>query len=41
MMYDGSVKMVQDIKVGDQLMGDTVTKKCIIFGKRGKTISNA
>ena len=29
-MYDGSIKMVQDIKVGDQLMGDDSTPRNVL-----------
>lgn len=36
MMYDGSVKMVQDIKVGDQLMGDDSTPRNVLSLARGR-----
>jgi len=36
MMYDGSVKMVQDIEVGDQLMGDDSTPRNVMSLARGK-----
>ena len=36
MMYDGSIKMVQDIKVGDQLMGDDSTPRNVLSLARGR-----
>ena len=36
MMYDGSIKMVQDIKVGDQLMGDDSTPRNVLTLARGR-----
>ena len=36
MMYNGDVKMVQDIKVGDQLMGDDSTPRNVLSLARGK-----
>ena len=35
-MYDGSVKMVQDIKVGDKLMGDDSKPRNVLSLARGK-----
>ena len=35
-MYDGSIKMVQDIKVGDQLMGDDSTPRNVLSLARGR-----
>ena len=35
-MYDGSKKMVQDIKVGDQLMGDDSTPRNVLSLARGR-----
>lgn len=35
-MYDGSIKMVQDIKVGDQLMGDDSTPRNVLTLARGR-----
>ena len=37
-MYDGSIKMVQDIKVGDQLMGDNSTPRNVLSLARGREI---
>ena len=36
MMYDGSVKMVQDIKVGDKIMGDDSRPRNVLSLARGK-----
>ena len=36
MMYDGSIKMVQDIKVGDFLMGDDSTPRKVLSLARGE-----
>lgn len=36
MMYDGLIKMVQDIKVGDQLMGDDSTPRNVLSLARGR-----
>ena len=36
MMYDGSIKMVQDIKVGEQLMGDDSTPRNVLSLARGR-----
>ena len=36
MMYNGDIKMVQDIKVGDQLMGDDSTPRNVLSLARGK-----
>ena len=35
MMFDGSIKKVQDIKVGDKLMGDDSTERNVIGLARG------
>lgn len=35
-MYDGTIKMVQDVKVGDQLMGDDSTPRTVLSLARGK-----
>ena len=35
-MYDGSIKKVQDIKVGDKLMGDDSTPRCVLSLARGR-----
>jgi len=35
-MYDGSIKMIQDVKIGDQLMGDDSTPRNVINLGRGK-----
>jgi len=35
-MYDGSIKMVQDVKVGDQLMGDDSTPRNVLSLARGR-----
>jgi len=37
-MYDGSIKLVQDIKVGDILMGDDSTPRNVLSIARGKEI---
>jgi superfamily II DNA or RNA helicase len=34
-MYDGSIKMIQDVKVGDQLMGDDSTPRNVLNLGRG------
>lgn len=36
LMYDGSIKMVQDVKVGDQLMGDDSTPRNVLSLARGR-----
>ena len=36
MMYDGTIKMVQDIKVGDVIMGDDSTPRNVLSLARGK-----
>jgi len=36
LMYDGSIKMVQDIKIGDVLMGDDSTPRNVLSLARGK-----
>ena len=36
LMYDGSIKLVQDIKVGDVLMGDDSTPRNVLSLARGK-----
>jgi len=36
LMYDSSIKMVQDIKVGDQLMSDTGSPRNVLSLARGK-----
>lgn len=36
MMYDGSIKLVQDIKVGDQLMGDDSKRRNVLSLARGR-----
>lgn len=36
LMYDGSVKMVQDVKVGDMLMGDDSTPRNVLSLARGR-----
>lgn len=36
LMYDGSIKMVQDVKVGDLLMGDDSTPREVLTLARGK-----
>jgi len=36
MMYDGTIKMVQDVKVGDQLMGDDSTPRNVLSLARGR-----
>ena len=36
MMYDGTIKMVQDIEVGDLLMGDDSTPRNVLSTCRGK-----
>ena len=35
MMYNGSIKMIQDVKIGDQLMGDDSTPRNVINLGRG------
>ncbi len=35
-MYDGSIKMVQDVKLGDQLMGDDSTPRNVLSLARGR-----
>ena len=34
-MYDGTIKMIQDVKIGDQLMGDDSTPRNVINLGRG------
>lgn len=36
LMYDGTIKMVQDVKVGDQLMGDDSTPRNVLSLARGR-----
>jgi len=36
MMYDGTIKMVQDIKVGEQIMGDDSTPRNVMSLARGR-----
>lgn len=36
LMYDGSIKMVQDIVIGDKLMGDDSTERVVLSLARGK-----
>ena len=36
MMYDGTIKMVQDVKVGDLLMGDDSTPRNVLSLARGR-----
>lgn len=36
LMYDGSIKMVQNIKIGDKLMGDDSTPRNVLSLARGK-----
>jgi len=36
MQYDGTIKMVQDIKVGDKIMGDDSTPRTVLSLARGK-----
>lgn len=36
MMYNGSIKMVQDIKIGDLLMGDDSTPRTVLSTCKGK-----
>ena len=38
MMYDGSIKMVQDVKVGDFLMGDDSTPREVLDLGRGRAV---
>jgi len=38
LMYDGTIKKVQDIVVGDQLMGENSTSKTVLTLLRGKTL---
>jgi len=35
-MYDGSIKMVQDVKIGDEIMGDDSTPRNILSLARGR-----
>ena len=35
-MYDGTIKMIQDVKVGDQLMGDDSTPRNVLNLGRGR-----
>ena len=35
LMYDGSIKMVQDIQVGEELMGDDSNPRCVLSLARG------
>lgn len=36
LMYDGTIKMVQDIVIGDKLMGDDSTERVVLSLARGK-----
>ena len=36
LMYDGTIKMVQDIKIGEQLMGDDSTPRNVLSLARGR-----
>jgi len=36
LMYDGTIKLVQDIEVGDLIMGDDSTPRCVLTLARGK-----
>jgi superfamily II DNA or RNA helicase len=36
MMYDGTIKMVQDVKVGDKIMGDDSTPRTVLSLARGR-----
>lgn len=36
LMYDGTLKVVEDIKVGDLLMGDDSTPRCVLSLARGR-----
>ena len=38
LMYDGTIKLVQDIEVGDLLMGDDSTSRTVISTYKGKNI---
>ena len=38
LMYDGSIKLVQDIEVGDQVMGDDSTPRTVITLGRGNDV---
>lgn len=38
LMYDGTIKMVQDVQVGDQLMGDDSTPRNVLSLARGREI---
>ena len=38
LMYDGSIKMVQDVQIGDQLMGDDSTPRNVLSLARGREI---
>jgi len=37
-MYDGSIKLVEDIKIGDQLMGDDSTPRNVFSLARGRDV---
>lgn len=37
LMYNGKIKMVQDVQIGDKLMGDDSTERNVIDLKRGKS----
>jgi superfamily II DNA or RNA helicase len=37
-MYDGTIKMVQDVKVGDKLMGDDSTPRNVLSLARGREL---
>jgi len=37
LMFDGTTKMVQDIKIGDELMGDDNTKRIVLNTNKGKS----
>jgi len=37
-MYDGSIKLVEDIKIGDQLMGDDSTPRNVLSLARGRDV---
>jgi elongation factor 1-alpha len=37
LMHDGSIKMIQDIQVGDQLMGDDSGKRTVISTTKGQS----
>jgi len=36
LMYDGSIKMVQDIQIGDLIMGDDSTPRTVLSLARGR-----